>query len=211
MHESNTPRSSRFPQPHTAQERAPFAPVSAGAPGAPPSTVAHGTPASTASTASTASFGAAVALDALDRRLLTLLQEDAALSLVELARRVHTSAPTCQRRIRRLVETGVIERQVAIVSPRAVDAGLTAIVEVTLDRQATDLGDAFRDRAVAEPAVLQCYRTSPGPDFVLLLQVRDMAGYRAFAHRLLSSESNVRTVRTYFATERAKFDTRLPV
>jgi len=150
-------------------------------------------------------------LDDLDRRILAVLQEDASLSNVALAQRVHASAPTCLRRVKRLVETGVIERQVAIVAPRALGASLTAIVEVTLDRQASELLDAFQARAVAEPAVQQCYRVSPGPDFVLVLQVRDMDAYHTFSHRLLASESNVRNVRTYFSVLRAKFDTRVAV
>jgi len=151
-------------------------------------------------------------LDDLDRRILAVLQEDASLSNVALAQRVHASAPTCLRRVKRLVETGVIvERQVAIVAPRALGASLTAIVEVTLDRQASELLDAFQARAVAEPAVQQCYRVSPGPDFVLVLQVRDMDAYHAFSHRLLASESNVRNVRAYFSVLRAKFDTRVAV
>ncbi|MCZ8099180.1 MAG: Lrp/AsnC family transcriptional regulator, partial [Burkholderiales bacterium] len=110
----------------------------------------------------------AVDLDDLDRRILALLQDDASLSHVALAARVHASAPTCLRRVRRLVERGVIERRVAIVAPDALGPSLTAIVEVTLDRQASELLDAFQARAVAEPAVQQCYRVSPGPDFVLV-------------------------------------------
>jgi Lrp/AsnC family leucine-responsive transcriptional regulator len=150
-------------------------------------------------------------LDDLDRRILAVIQEDASLSNVALAQRVHASAPTCLRRVKRLVGTGVIERQVAIVAPRALGATLTAIVEITLDRQASELLDAFQARAVAEPAVQQCYRVSPGPDFVLVLQVRDMDAYHAFSHRLLASESNVRNVRAYFSVVRAKFDMRVAV
>jgi Lrp/AsnC family leucine-responsive transcriptional regulator len=150
-------------------------------------------------------------LDDLDRRILAVLQDDASLSHVALAARVHASAPTCLRRVRRLVEQGVIERRVAIVAPEALGPSLTAIVEVTLDRQASELLEAFQARAVAEPAVQQCYRVSPGPDFVLVLQVRDMAAYHVFAHRVLASESNVRNVRTYFSVLRAKFETRVAV
>jgi Lrp/AsnC family transcriptional regulator, leucine-responsive regulatory protein len=75
-----------------------------------------------------------VTLDETDRRILTTLQQDCAITNQELAERVHVSAPTCLRRVRRLVEEGVIERQIAIVSPEALAAGLTAIVEVSLER-----------------------------------------------------------------------------
>ena len=79
------------------------------------------------------------------------------------------SPPTCLRRVQRLREAGVIERQVALLSPdRLGAAACTAIVEVTLDRQGAEHLDAFEARAVADDAVQQCYRVSPGPDFVLV-------------------------------------------
>ena len=150
-----------------------------------------------------------VELDDLDLRLLAVLQEEADLSNLELAARVHTSPPTCLRRVRRLKALGVIERQVAIVSPSALGPRLTAIVEVTLDNQAEDRQADFAGRAAAEPAVLQSYRVSPGPDFVLLAQVVDMDQYQQLAQRLFGPGSNVRNVRTYFVMARTKFETRI--
>jgi len=151
----------------------------------------------------------APALDDLDRRILDVLQEDASVSNVELADRVHSSPPTCLRRVARLKASGVIERQVAIVSPQALGPTLTAIVEVTLEHQGEDRQQAFATRAGVESAVLQCYRVSPGPDFVLVVQVADMPGYHAFAQRMFGAGTNVRNVRTYFCLARIKFDTRI--
>ena len=148
-------------------------------------------------------------LDAVDQRLLALLQDDAARSNQALADAAHVSAATALRRVRRLIETGVIERQVAIVSPQAFGTGLTAIVEVTLDRQGVEHVDAFEARALAEPAVQQCYRVTPGPDFILMIRVRDMPGYQALAQRLFTQDANVRNVKTFFALKRAKFDPRV--
>ena len=154
-------------------------------------------------------------LDALDRRLLNELQRDCAQTHQQLAERLHASAPTCYRRIRRLVERGVVERRVAIVSPeavgRAVGWGLTAIVEVTLDRQAAEALEAFERRVAGEGEVQQCYRTGSGPDFVLVVHVRDMPAYHAFAHRVLGGEANVRNVRCYFAVKRSKFEPAITV
>ena len=155
--------------------------------------------------------GAPATLDALDHRILAELQRDAALSNVDLAARVHASAPTCLRRVRRLVETGVIERQVAIVAPGALGAGLTAIVEVTLNTQTAEQLAQFRALACAQPAVTQCYQVSPGPDFVLIAQLPDMAGYQALAQQLFTAHAQVRNVRAFFAIDRAKFDTQVPL
>ncbi|MFO1217882.1 MAG: Lrp/AsnC family transcriptional regulator [Burkholderiaceae bacterium] len=150
-------------------------------------------------------------LDEVDHRLLALLQQDAARSNLALAEAAHVSPATAMRRVRRLVKAGVIERQVAIVSPAAFDRGLTAVVEVSLDHQAAERLDAFEARAGAEPAVQQCYRVSPGPDFVLVVWVPDMPAYHALVQRLFTADANVRNVKSYFATRRSKFEPRIEV
>ncbi|ADU98488.1 Lrp/AsnC family transcriptional regulator [Alicycliphilus denitrificans] len=153
--------------------------------------------------------------DAIDLQLLDLLQSDASLSNQALAERVHVSPPTCLRRVRRLQASGLIERQVALLQPDRLAAlqghGLTAIVEVSLDRQGAEHLAAFEARAVADPAVQQCWRVSPGPDFVLVVHARDMPGYLALSQRLFTQDANVRNVKAFFATHRAKFETKLPV
>ncbi|MDP2008366.1 MAG: Lrp/AsnC family transcriptional regulator [Rubrivivax sp.] len=148
-------------------------------------------------------------LDVTDLRLLDLLQTDASLSNQALAERAGTSPATALRRVRRLQEAGVIERQVALLNPGALGAGLTALVEITLDRQGAEHLDAFEARAVAETAVQQCWRVSPGPDFVLVLFVADMPAYHALVQRLFTQDANVRNVKAYFGVKRAKFDPRL--
>ncbi len=152
-----------------------------------------------------------ITLDEIDRRILNALQIDASQTNSELARSVHVSAPTCLRRVKHLLESGVIERQVAIVAPQLVGARLTAIVEITLDVQAAERMAEFEQLVATEAAVLQCYRVSPGPDFVLMVQVADMPAYHALAHRLFAAHANVRNVKSYFSTFRSKFETRIAV
>ena len=154
-------------------------------------------------------------LDATDRRLLDLLQTDASLTNQELAARAHTSPATALRRVRRLRDAGLIEHQVALLNPDRLGAalghGLSALVEVTLDRQGAEHLQAFEQRAVAEAAVQQCWQVSPGPDFVLVVAVADMPAFQAFTQRLLTQDANVRNVKTYFSVKRAKFLPRLPL
>ena len=150
-------------------------------------------------------------LDDLDRRILNILQVDASHTNAELAELVHISPPTCLRRVKQLRENGVIERQVAIVAPDKVGSRLSAIVEITLDVQAADRMAEFESVVADEAAVLQCYRVSPGPDFVLVVQVADMPAYHALAHRLFTTHSNVRNVKAYFSTFRSKFETRIAI
>ena len=151
------------------------------------------------------------ALDAVDLRILQRLQRDAAVSNQALAAAVHVSAATCLRRVRHLVRTGVIERRVAILAPGALGNGLTAFVEVTLDRQGDEHVVAFEARAIAEAAVQQCHRVTPGPDLLLLIAVTDMPAYHALAQRLFTQDANVRNVKTFFSTHRAKFETAIPL
>ncbi len=151
----------------------------------------------------------APALDSTDLRLLEHLQHDASLTNDALAKAMHISAATCLRRVKRLGASGVIERRVALLASAKLGANLTAIVEVTLDRQASEQLEAFETRAVAETAVLQCHRVSPGPDFILTVQVVDMPAYHALVQRLFTADANVRNVKAFFSMHRAKFETRI--
>ncbi|OGB32922.1 MAG: AsnC family transcriptional regulator [Burkholderiales bacterium RIFCSPLOWO2_02_FULL_66_35] len=154
-------------------------------------------------------------IDEADWRLLDLLQTDASISNQTLAGLAHVSPPTSLRRIKRLKQLGLIEKQVALLSPDRLAAstghGLTALLEITLERQGAEHLDAFETRAVAEAAVQQCYRVSPGPDFMLVVHTPDMPGYLALAQRLFTSDANVRNVKAFFSIKRAKFDPRLPL
>jgi len=150
-----------------------------------------------------------IALDELDRRILNALQVNAAQTNNDLAASVHASPPTCLRRVKRLIDAGVIERQIALLAPDKVGVALTAIVEITLDHQGAERMVEFEALVAGEAAVLQCYRVSPGPDFVLVVQVADMPAYHALAHRLFASHANVRNVRSFFSIHRSKFETRI--
>lgn len=154
-------------------------------------------------------------IDDADLRLLDLLQHDASLSNQALAERAHLSAPTSLRRVKRLRALGLIERQVALLHPdrlaRALGHGLTALVEVTLERQGAEFMDAFEQQVLPDPAVQQCYRVSPGPDFMLVVHTADMPAYLALAQRLFTAQANVRNVKAFFSVKRSKFEPRLPL
>jgi len=154
-------------------------------------------------------------IDEVDLALLRLLQDDASLSNVALAEQLRLSPPTCLRRVKRLRTLGLIDRIVAHLNPQALahvhGLGLHAIVEVTLDRQGSEHLQSFEQRACADTAVQQCWRVSPGPDFVLVTYTPDMPNYLALTQRLFTQDANVRNVKAYFATHRAKLSTRIPL
>ncbi len=156
-----------------------------------------------------------IPLDATGLRLLYALQHDASQTNQQLAADLNISPPTCLRRVQRLRAAGLIEREVALLSPERLSAtlghGLQAVVEVSLDRQDAAALDAFEARTIADSAVQQCWRVSPGPDFVLIVAVRDMPGYQAMAQRLFNTDANVRNVKAFFSLKRAKFEPALPL
>ena len=153
--------------------------------------------------------------DAVDLLLLDQLQKDASLSNQDLAALVYISPPTCLRRVKRLRDAGLIEREIAILSVDKLSAvaghGLCAIVEITLDRQDHDALEAFEKRVATDDAVQQCYRVSPGPDFCLVVHTAHMPDYLALAQRLFTSDANVRNVKTFFSVKRSKFGARVPL
>jgi Lrp/AsnC family leucine-responsive transcriptional regulator len=154
-----------------------------------------------------------ISIDTIDVKLLEALQDDASQSNQALAARTHISPPTCLRRIKRLRDAGLIEREIAILNAdkltNTLGHGLTALVEITLDRQGAEQQEVFEARVLPDGAVQQCYRVSPGPDFILVVHVRDMPAYLALAQRLFTSDANVRNVKAFFSVKRSKFEPKL--
>jgi Lrp/AsnC family leucine-responsive transcriptional regulator len=154
-------------------------------------------------------------LDFVDEHILNALQEDAGRSNQALAALVGVSPATCLRRVKRLFEAGLIQRQIALLDSEQLAAiqghGLTALLEITLDVQSLERLQAFEQRVLQEACVQQCYRVSPGPDFVLVVHLADMPAYQALAQRLLTADANVRNVKTFFSLHRAKFAPQVPV
>ena len=149
-------------------------------------------------------------IDTTDIKLLDALQTDSGLSNQALAELAHISPPTCLRRVKRLRDAGLIEREIAILNPNKLayitGHGLTAIIEITLDRQGDELLTSFEKRVIADATVQQCYRTSPGPDFVLIVHVMDMPAYLVLSQRLFTQDANIRNVKAFFSVKRSKFE-----
>lgn len=154
-----------------------------------------------------------ITLDSIDIKLLELLQTDASQSNQILAEKVHISPPTCLRRVKALRDCGLIERQIAVLNPEKLATiqghGLTAMVEITLDRQGAEHLEAFEAKVIQDKAVQQCYRVAPGPDFCLVVFTADMPAYLALANRLFTQDANVRNVKAFFSLKRAKFEPKI--
>jgi Lrp/AsnC family transcriptional regulator, leucine-responsive regulatory protein len=151
------------------------------------------------------------ALDAIDRKILDMLQENNQVTNLELAERIGLSPPPCLRRVRQLRERGVIAKDVAIVDPAKVGRTITAFVGVELDRQREDVLASFERKIRAEPEVQQCYFVSGDIDYLLVVTCLDMDSYNSFARRVLANEHNIKRFRTSFNLSRVKYETKVPV
>lgn len=152
-----------------------------------------------------------VELDPIDRKILDVLQQDNQITNIELAARVGLSPPPCLRRVRRLRETGVIERDVSIIDPARIGQQIIAFVGVELDRQREDVLGAFERKMAAEAEVQQCYFVSGEIDYLLVVTAKDMDSYNEFARRVLANEHNIKRFRTSFTLSRVKYATRVPL
>ncbi|GAA2809114.1 Lrp/AsnC family transcriptional regulator [Crossiella cryophila] len=150
-------------------------------------------------------------MDALDRHLLTLVQTDATRPLHELGDLVGLSPSAVQRRLVRLRATGVIEREVAVLNPRAVGATLTAVVLIALADDDSAHHDEFCARMRAEPHVQQCFAIVGQWDYVVILISRDLAENRELSRRLFVDAGTVRRYETLPASTAIKSGLALPL
>ncbi|HET6330876.1 MAG TPA: Lrp/AsnC family transcriptional regulator [Holophagaceae bacterium] len=147
--------------------------------------------------------------DLLDIQILNRLQEDASAPLRTLARQVHASPATCQRRIARLKAAKVLLKQVAIVDRLKTGRPLTVFVSVELEKQNDALLRGFEKKMAAENDVMACYEVSGEFDFLLVVNSASMERYHAFTREVFSSRNNVRNFKSTFAMNCSKFETRI--
>ncbi|MDX7819619.1 Lrp/AsnC family transcriptional regulator [Aeromonas caviae] len=134
--------------------------------------------------------------DKFDLLILAELQQDARLPTPELAHRVGLSAPACYRRVRALRESGLIEREVALVAPSTMSWPITMLVLVTLERDHGRIVDEMIASLQREPEVMDLWYVTGEQDFVLQVAARDMQSYEQFTRRVLHARDQVRSFKT---------------
>ena len=149
-------------------------------------------------------------LDTIDRKLLSILQQDAETPLTDLAQAVNLSTTPCWRRLQRLREHGFIARQVALVDPRKVNLGVTVFVAIRTNQHSQAWFERFRDAVRAIPEVVEFYRMSGDVDYLLRVVAPDIAAYDQIYKRLIR-EVDLSDVSSSFAMEELKFTTALPL
>jgi Lrp/AsnC family transcriptional regulator len=149
-------------------------------------------------------------MDAIDRKILAVLQDNAALSVAEIGSRVGLSSTPCWKRIQRLEADGVIQKRVAIIDQDSIGLGISVFVSIETGDHSQDWLDKFAKTVTAMPEVMEFYRMAGDVDYMLRVVVPDIAGYDGFYKRLISTVA-LKNVTSRFAMEKIKSTTALPI
>ena len=153
----------------------------------------------------------AASLDRIDRNILRVLQDDAAITNAALSERVHLSPAATLRRVEKLRESGVIRRTVAVLDPAQVDMTTLVIVGVVLDRSTPSDFGAFEAAATGIPGCLECHLVAGEFDYFLVLRTRDIAHFNRLHADAIIRLPGVRQIRTFFVLKEILSTTTLPV
>jgi Lrp/AsnC family transcriptional regulator, leucine-responsive regulatory protein len=132
-------------------------------------------------------------LDAIDRRILRVLQYDAAIANQALADEIGLSPPACLKRVRRLRAAGIIERTVALMAPEKLGYPLLTVVRIKLDRPQETVMRDFERRMRELPRVAQCLTVAGDIDYIILVRSKDVAHYQDFARQILATAPGIRS------------------
>ena len=149
-------------------------------------------------------------MDAIDRKILAVVQQDASLSVAEIGQRVGLSSTPCWKRLQRLEADGVIMRKVALIDPEKLGLGITVFVSIETGDHSQDWLKRFAETVGAMPEVMEFYRMAGDVDYMLGVVVPDIAGYDTFYKKLIATVP-LKNVTSRFAMERIKSTTALPI
>lgn len=152
-----------------------------------------------------------ITLDPVDRKILAVLQTDAALSHAALAEKVGTSSASCWRRVRALEEAGVLLAAVRLVDPEKVGRSVNVMCQLRMRSHAPDDRQSFESFLQTKPEVMEAHSMSGEWDYLLRIVVADVAGYERFLMRELLNHPNVATAASHFALSQVKYSTVLPI
>ncbi len=149
-------------------------------------------------------------MDAIDRKILAVVQEDASLSVAEIGQRVGLSSTPCWKRLQRLEAEGVIMRRVALIDPEKIGLGITVFVSIETGDHSQDWLKRFAETVSGMPEVMEFYRMAGDVDYMLRVVVHDMQSYDTFYKKLIATVP-LKNVTSRFAMEKIKSTTALPI
>ncbi len=150
-------------------------------------------------------------MDGIDLKILHELQQDSSLANVEIARRVNLSPSPCLARVRRLEESGIIRRYVALLDPATIDLNLNVFISISLKDQNRESLQDFEQRVCAHDEVMECYLMSGDADYLVRVVMPDMTALERFIIEELSPIAVVEKIRSSFALKQVRYKTALPL
>lgn len=150
-------------------------------------------------------------LDAIDRKILALLQRDSRITVQELSEKVGLSPSPCHRRVKLLEERGVITRYIAMVDQTAVGLPVSVFVSIKLERQSEEALDRFAKAISGWREVLECYLMTGPRDYLLRVVVADLPAYERFLKQKLTRLEGISSIESSFALDQVKYSIALPV
>jgi len=150
-------------------------------------------------------------LDAIDVKILRVLQDDADISNVDLAEKVGLSPSPCLRRVKLLEETGIIRKRVTLLDAREIGLAVNVFVNVTLEKQIEDRLQEFERAVRRRPEVVECYLMTGEADYLLRIVVPDLDAYERFLKDTLTRIPGVASIRSSFALNQVQYRTALPL
>ncbi len=153
----------------------------------------------------------APSLDAIDRRILGILQHDSLIANQDLADRVGLSPPACLKRVRRLRVRRVILGTVALVAPEAVGYPVLVMARVKLERPREEMMQEFERKMIALPPVIQCLTVAGDIDYIIVVRARDIAEYQAFSRTVFATDPSIRSYTSEIVLDVAKWTTKVPL
>ncbi|KGY12031.1 transcriptional regulator [Vibrio tubiashii] len=150
-------------------------------------------------------------IDKTDRKILELLQSDATLSLNDLAEAVNLTTTPCWKRLKKLEDTGIIEKRVALLNPEKLGLSFTAFVLVKTNDHSHEWYSQFVETVSEFPEVMEFYRMAGEYDYMMKVLVNDMKCFDSFYKKLVNSVEGISNVTSTFAMEPLKYTTALPL
>jgi len=149
-------------------------------------------------------------MDTIDRKIITILQENAETPIQAVADQVHLSTTPCWRRIQKLKEAGIIRKQVALCDPTALNVGVTVFISIRTSQHSQDWLNNFAQYVTDIPEVIEFYRMSGDVDYLIRVVVPDIATYDTVYKKLIQI-ADINDISSSFAMEQLKYTTALPV
>ena len=150
-------------------------------------------------------------IDSFDAKILEIMQKSTRTTSEQIADLIGLSPAAVQRRLKRMREEGVIRSEVAVINSKAAGQTITAIVQVTMEREQLHLLDEFKQQVKAHPAVQQCYYVTGNSDFVLVVTAKNMEDYEALTREIFFDNQNVKNFQTSIVMDNIKVGLSVPV